>query len=54
MNGAAGLSTNVEGSGMVTIRPVGSTVGVTVGSLDTKAKVVSAGYTAPAGAKTPV
>lgn len=54
LNGDAGLSTKVEGSGMVTIKPVASTVGVTVGSLETRVKVVSAAKAEPAGASVPV
>jgi hypothetical protein len=43
LNGAAELSTNVLGSGIVTINPLASTVGVTVGSLEISANVVSVG-----------
>jgi len=44
----------VVGSGIVTINPVGSTVGVTVVSEDVTVKVVPAGNAAPAGARVPV
>jgi hypothetical protein len=54
LKGDAGLSTNVLGSGMVIIRPVASTVGVTVGSLDVRVKVVPAGKAAPLGERVPV
>ena len=43
LNGLAELSTNPWGYAMVTIRPVGSTLGLTVGSLDTRLNTVSEG-----------
>ena len=47
-------TTTVDGSGMVTIRPVASTVGETVVSLEVTAKVVPAENAEPAGDSVPV
>ena len=44
----------VEGRGTVITRPVSSTVGTTVGSVDVTEKVVPAGKAAPAGSMVPV
>jgi hypothetical protein len=54
VRGAVSLSENPVGRGMVTIRPVTSTVGTTVGSLDVRANTVSLGKVAPDGARVPV
>lgn len=54
VSGFAASSTNVAGSGMVTTRPVGSTVGDTDGSLDVTLKVVPAGKADPDGLSVPV
>ena len=48
------MSTKPVGRGMVTIKPVASTVGLTVESLDVTAKVVPAGKADPEGASVPV
>ena len=53
-SGVVGFSTHPVGNGMVTIKPVGSTVGETAGSFDVTVKVVPAGYCAPNGESVPV
>ena len=53
-NGVVALSTHPVGRGTVTIRPVGSTVGNTAGSLEVTLKDVPAGNAAPTGERVPV
>jgi hypothetical protein len=48
------LSTQPVGSGIVTMRPVESTLGLTAGSLDATVKVASEGNAEPTGASVPV